>query len=88
MRFSPNPQDGYPRGDVVASCDVPPGTSRAVQDAALAFMEDLGRRGGRDLDLKAMVTTAEARFSNAFQTAADASASAIDVRTVLGDDVA
>ena len=88
MRFSPNPQDGYPRGDVVASCDVPPGTSRAVQDAALAFTEDLGRRGGRDLDLKAMVTTAEARFSNAFQTAADASASAIDVRTVLGDDVA
>ena len=73
---------------MVASCDVPPGTSRAVQDAALAFMEDLGRRGGRDLDLKAMVTTAEARFSNAFQTAADASASAIDVRTVLGDDVA
>ena len=88
MRFSPNPQDGYPRGDVVASCDVPPGTSRAVQDAALAFTEDLGRRGGRDLDLKAMVTTAEARFSNAFQTAADASASAMDVRTVLGDDVA
>ena len=44
----PNPQDGYPRGDVVASCDVPPGTSRAVQDAALAFTEDLGRRGGRD----------------------------------------
>ena len=86
--FPPNPQDGYPRGDVVASCDVPPGTSRAVQDAALAFMEDLGRRGGRDLDLKAMVTTAEARFSNAFQTAADASASAMDVRTVLGDDVA
>jgi baculoviral IAP repeat-containing protein 6 len=73
---------------VVASCDVPPGTSRAVQDAALAFTEDLGRRGGRDLDLKAMVTTAEARFSNAFQTAADASASAMDVRTVLGDDVA
>jgi baculoviral IAP repeat-containing protein 6 len=35
-----------------------------------------------------MVTTAEARFSNAFQTAADASASAMDVRTVLGDDVA
>ena len=52
----------------MASCDVPSGASRAVQDAALEFTGDLERRGGRGgggLNLKTVAETAEARFSAA-----------------------
>ena len=88
-------QDGYPRGEVVASCDVPTGTSRVVQDAVLAFTEDLERRGsggggggGGGLDLKTILEMAEARFSAAMGARSGAAAdAALDVRTVRGDDV-
>ena len=87
-RLPPNPQDGYLAAMwwLPATCprDVArrPGRRAGVHGGPR-------RRGGRDCDLKAMVETAEARFSNAFRTAADASAEvAIDVRTVPGDDVA
>ena len=81
---------------MVASCDVPAGTSRVVQDAVLAFTEDLERRGsgggggggdGGGLDLKTILEMAEARFSAAASRSGAAADAALDVRTVRGDDV-
>ena len=78
----------------MASCDVPAGTSRVVQDAVLAFTEDLerlgsggGGGGGGGLELKTILETAEARFSAAASRSGAAADAALDVRTVRGDDV-
>ena len=87
---------------MVASCDVPAGTSRVVQDAVLAFTEDLERLGsggtfGAEIAAASLLpdTIVEPRPSRPGPEGAVAAASrsgaaadaALDVRTVRGDDV-